>query len=407
MLSSCTSTAKEAKHVDPKVLAVSSGDSIQEALNVAKSGDVVLIDSGTYSGDLVVTTPDITIRGEDRNNVIIDGKNKQDNGIVVAANGVRVENLTVQSFRTNGILFQGGYESTDQKGTTPEVLDRYQIQFVNALSNGLYGIYAFASENGTISNTYSSGNADAGIYVGQCKPCSTLIFENKAESNGIGIQGANASQELYIFSNDFSNNRTGIQFLSETKEKKAPQESVYIVANNASNNNNANAPSTKPELFGFGIMIAGGNDNFIQSNRTSNNDVIGIALVENADFLPSNNTFENNISRDNGVPFGFDIGYIISGRPDVMSMGNCFVGNSFSSSSIDKIEILLPCDGAGPGPFKSQPLKKINIPPAPDYTTVGIVQQTQANKAGKIDLMPKKLVKISKPDLSNLSAPAG
>ncbi|HQZ14383.1 MAG TPA: right-handed parallel beta-helix repeat-containing protein [Acidimicrobiia bacterium] len=406
ILSSCSSTTKETKNTNPKVLAVSSGDSIQEVIDAAQSGDVVLIDSGTYTGDIVVTTPDITIRGEDRNDVIIDGKYKQDNGIVVAANGVRVENLTVQSFKTNGILFQGGYEIDDQKDSTPEVLDRYQIQHVNALSNGLYGIYAFASKNGVINNTYSSGNADAGIYIGQCKPCNTLVYQNVAEINGIGMQGANASQELYIYANDFSNNRTGIQFLSETKEKKAPQEAVYVVSNKANDNNQALAPATNPDLFGFGIVISGGNDNFIQSNLTKNNARAGIMLVENGTFLPNNNTFENNLSRENGVPFGFDIAYLISGRPDVMSLGNCFQTNSFSSSSIDKIESVLPCTGSAPGPFKSQPLKAFAIPVAPSYETVAPTQLSNENKPGDIDGIPKKLIAIAKPDLSGLSVPS-
>ena len=56
ILSSCSSTTKETKNTNPKVLAVSSGDSIQEVIDAAQSGDVVLIDSGTYAGDIVVTT---------------------------------------------------------------------------------------------------------------------------------------------------------------------------------------------------------------------------------------------------------------------------------------------------------------------------------------------------------------
>jgi len=89
----------------------------------------------------------------------------------------------------------------------------------------------------------------------------------------------------------------------------------------------------------------------------------------------------------------------------VMSMGNCFAGNSFSSSSIDKIEATLPCTGAAPGPFKSQPLKSFDIPPAPGYETLGVIQQSQENKPGEIDAIPKKLVKIAKPDLSGLAVP--
>lgn len=129
-------------------------------------------------------------------------------------------------------------------------------------------------------------------------------------------------------------------------------------------------------------------------------------LVENGTFLPNNNTFENNLSRENGVPFGFDIAYLISGRPDVMSLGNCFQTNSFSSSSIDKIESVLPCKGSAPGPFKSQPLKAFAIPVAPSYETVAPTQLSNENKPGDIDGIPKKLIAIAKPDLSGLSVPS-
>ena len=403
-LSSCTK-AKIATP-DPKVLSVKSGNSIQEVIDAAIPGDMVLIEAGTYKGDIVVTTENITIRGEDRNNVIIDGKFKQDNGIIVAANGVRIENLTVQAFKTNGILVQGGYDSgeTSEKSSS-DIVEKYVVQYVNALNNGLYGIYAFSATDGNISNTYTKANADAGIYIGQCKPCRALVYKNEAELNGIGFQGANASEELYVFSNIFSNNRTGIHLLSETKETKSPQESVVVSANLVSENNANGAPTTTPDLYGFGIIVAGGNDNLIEKNRADKNVQVGIILVENGEFLPNGNSFKENEARENGVPFGFDLAYIITGRPDVMSLGNCFEGNSYSSSSIDEIESVLTCEGAAPGPFKSQPLKDFQVPAAPDYKSIAIETQTKENMSDPLDKLPGQLKSITKPDLSTLVTP--
>lgn len=399
------SCSSEKKVSLPKRISVKAGASIQKAIDKASPGDLIILETGTYNGDVVVSTNDLTIRGKDRNNTIIDGKYKQDNGFIIAANGVRIENLTVQKFRTNGILFQGGYESDTTNTSTPDVLDRYKVQYVNALNNGLYGIYAFSSKNGVIANTYTKANADAGIYIGQCKPCNALVTGNIAEDNGLGFQGANASKELYIFTNNFSNNRAGIHLLSETKETKSPQEGVVVKGNLASKNNNDSAPTTTPDLYGFGIVIAGGNDNIVENNRTEENIQVGIALVENNAFLPSNNSFKGNFSRNNGSPFGFDLAYLISGRPDVMSLGNCFENNSYSSSSIDKIQTVLPCTGAAPGPFKSQPLKNFKVPDAPSYDSISVATLNQENMK-KINSIPGKLKKISKPDLSQIGVPS-
>lgn len=409
LVAACSSGGGKASSRAPKVVRVASGNSIQVAVNKSVPGDVILIAAGTYSGEVVVQTNDITLRGADRNDVIIDGNYEQDNGIIVAANGVRVQNLTVQKFRTNGVLVQGGYDSGDASAqSSSATLARYSVEYVNALNNGLYGIYAFSSTDGTIANTYTAANADAGIYVGQCKPCRSVVHDNDADTNGIGYQGANASKDISVYSNTFSNNRTGIHVLSETKELKSPQEDVVVASNIVNDNNNANAPTTTPELFGFGIVVAGGTNNVIENNRVDSNDQVGIALVEQHDFLPSGNTFRGNNATGNGSLSGFDLAFTISGRPDVMSLGNCFANNTFATSTINNIESVLPCTGAAPGPFASTALKDFTPPAAPDYSKVGIGTQTHAqmtNNPKELLVLPKRLTRISQPDLTNLAVP--
>ena len=63
---------------------------------------------------VTVTTPYLTIRGEDRNRVILDGEFMLENGIqIYDTNGVSVENLTVRNFSLNGVYWNGslGYLS--------------------------------------------------------------------------------------------------------------------------------------------------------------------------------------------------------------------------------------------------------------------------------------------------------
>ena len=74
---------------------------IQAAVDAADPGDLVLIDRGVYKESVSVGTPGLTLRGVDRNEVIIDGEFERANGVqVLFTDGVVVENMTS---RTNTI----------------------------------------------------------------------------------------------------------------------------------------------------------------------------------------------------------------------------------------------------------------------------------------------------------------
>jgi len=126
---------------------------IQAAVDDARPGDTVLIAGGTYNEAVKVTTDGIVIRGEDRNKVVLDGEHRLANGVYVAADGVRVENLTVRSYTQNGVVFNGidaasggdGVDPGITYGTDNRALNGYEVRYVTTYNNGLYGIYAFAS----------------------------------------------------------------------------------------------------------------------------------------------------------------------------------------------------------------------------------------------------------------------
>ena len=76
---------------------------IQAAVDAAAPGDLVLIDRGTYREQVEVTTPGLTLRGVDRNDVVIDGEFQRPNGVsVLFADGVAVENMTAINNTSNG-----------------------------------------------------------------------------------------------------------------------------------------------------------------------------------------------------------------------------------------------------------------------------------------------------------------
>src|SRR5262249_36984757 len=80
---------------------------IQTAVDAADPGDLVLVEKGSYVESVFVTTPSITIRGVDRNEVILDGKFTLGTGVMVAANAVAVENMTARNFTLNGFYWTG------------------------------------------------------------------------------------------------------------------------------------------------------------------------------------------------------------------------------------------------------------------------------------------------------------
>ena len=123
---------------------------IQEAVDAAVEGDLILIAPGTYNEAVQVTTNNIIIRGLDRNTVVLDGNFELDNGIrVVGANGVALENMTAMNYTKNGFFWTG--------------VTGFRGDYLTAWRNGDYGVYVFDSVGGVIDHSYGAGSPDAGV----------------------------------------------------------------------------------------------------------------------------------------------------------------------------------------------------------------------------------------------------
>jgi hypothetical protein len=339
---------------------------IQAGIDDARPGDLVLIDAGTYSEQVVVKTPGITIRGVELNDVVLDGKDSLGDGITVTADGVTVENLTVHGYTFNGVIFNGvGTDPYATYGTGADVLDGYRVRFVTAYNNGLYGIYAFSSRNGEIANSFVSGHPDSGIYVGQCKPCNVVIHDVVSERNAIGYYGTNASGGVYLVNSVFRRNRLGITPNSQQVETLAPQVETVVAGNLVIDNDDPDTPEVPRGFFGGGIVVGGGTKDLILRNRVEGHDGYGIGLVSLNPFEPRDNRVEGNVLSDNTI----DLYYGPSDSPGDAG-GNCFTANTFSTSSPPDVEAALPCEGAATVPV---PLPVPDLPVAPvgtDYRSM-------------------------------------
>ena len=334
---------------------------IQGAVDAAVEGDLILIAPGTYTEAVQVTTNNIIIRGLDRNTVILDGNFELDNGIrVVGANGVALENMTAMNYTKNGFFWTG--------------VTGYRGDYLTAWRNGDYGVYVFDSVGGVIDNSYGGGSPDAGVYIGECFPCDSLIRNFVAEHNGLGYSGTNAGGNLVITGSIFRNNRAGIVPNSGSYELCYPQRKTTIIGNWVYSNNQADTPAIDVAILamGNGILSAGGVQNIIERNRVWDHNKTGIGLVpfleeDPNDEMPAksawdmscadskkltpvqpaggilwdsqDNTVRNNVLEDNRRA---DIA-VGSAGTDLWTLGNCFEGNTFTTSAPLDLETLAPC----------------------------------------------------------------
>jgi hypothetical protein len=315
---------------------------IQAGVDKAKPGDLVLVAPGIYKEAVFVRTERVVVRGTDRNNVVLDGGDKLENGFTVSANGVAIENLTVHNFLINGVVFTKKYEDdADSLSAEDVVLKGYRASYITAYNNGLYGLYAFFARDGQLDNSYVSGNPDGGIYIGQCKPCNAVITNIVGERNSIGFLGTNASGNLSVINSVWRKNKVGMLPQSEDSELLAPQKDVLLAGNLVEDNNGGEAPDYKS--WGYGVVIGGGQNDMVFRNQIRGHKTAGVLITDLAKYLPTSNSIRDNTLSANGV----DLSYGASGgKTGTWASGlNCFEQNRFASSSPAEIEKVLPCDG--------------------------------------------------------------
>ena len=366
-------------------------ETIQDAVDAAAPGDLILISAGVYNEAVNVVTDDLTIRGVDRNEVILDGKFELDSGIrVLGAGGVAIENMTARNYTFNGFFWTG--------------VDGYRGSYLTAIRNGDYGLYAFDSVRGLFEHSYASGSPDAGFYIGQCYPCDAVVDDVHGEHNGLGYSGTNAGGNLLIVNSRFNNNRAGIVPNSGSYELCYPQRESTMVGNVVYSNNQADTPAVGNALLamGNGILVAGGVGNTISRNRVWDHDLSGIGLVpfpeeralddqpprdewdtpcaETKDdpvssapaelqiWDPYENSVTDNVVEDSRLA-DIAVGTISS---DPAALGNCFAGNTFTTSAPTDLEALAPCDGEGAGDWTAGAVDLAALIAASEETPAGV-----------------------------------
>jgi hypothetical protein len=315
---------------------------IQAAVAAAAAGDTILVDRGTYPGGIVVPASKtrLTIRGVDRNAVVFDGADTQDDAIDVHADGVTLQNLSAHNFRKNAFYWDGVTGFTGSYLTVWNVLG--------------YGIYAEDSSDGLVEHDYVSGAADAAYYIGECNPCRTTIRHVVARLSAVGYSGTNASGELTIRDSHWDRNGAGILPNSFANEADPPQQNALIVGDTVTGSGRARVPLNTPlaGYYGIGIGIAGGNGNRVLRNTISGSRRFGVAVFSTPYevpggpspppsqrlWRPKGNSVRANVVRGSGVA---DLAL-----SRTAAAGNCFRANRSAKTVPARLQ-RRPCRSAG------------------------------------------------------------
>jgi hypothetical protein len=392
-------------------------ETIQAAVDAASPGDLVLIEAGVYEEAVDVETDELTIRGLDRNEVVLDGGFELENGVRVFADGVAVENMTARNFTTNGFYWTG--------------VTGYRGSYLTSYRNGDYGVYAFDSVQGQLEHIHASGSPDAGIYIGQCYPCDAVVTDVISQHNGLGYSGTNAGGNLLIVDSTWRNNRAGIVPNSGSYELCYPQRDNVIMGNLVYDNNQPDTPAIDVALLamGNGILLAGGNRNLVERNLVFDHERTGIGLVpfpeeEASDVMPDREDWDAPCSETRDVVPDPDpdvlglvlwdshenrvVGNVLEGndlvdigvgslQPELAGLDNCFADNEHATSAPRAIEDLAPCDGEpasdawGRGVLDLGALIAEERPPSVDYEEADIPDpgdQPQMPDAGTAPARP-------------------
>jgi hypothetical protein len=324
---------------------------IQSAVDAANAGDWILVGPGDYHetadeagppvnpqqgqmGGVYINKSGITLRGMNRNSVIVDGTNPGAtacssapadqnygalgsdgnpvgrNGILIwEANDVTVDNLTVCNFMAgtgasgNQVWWNGG-DGSGQIG-----LSGYWGSYLTATSSFLgnettaaeYGIFASnAAGPATLNQLYANNMNDSGTYVGAClQQCNVILNHLWMENNALGYSGTNSGGRIVIKNSQFDNNQDGLDTNTQViGDPPAPQNGAcpgggvsaiththscwVFIHNYVHDNNNPYTPaagSAAAGPIGTGMTISGGRTDTVMDNTFANNGAWGILFV--------------------------------------------------------------------------------------------------------------------------------
>ena len=203
--------------------------SIQKAINAATGKDTIRVKKGQYREGVQIAGKrydGLKLLGDRRHpdRVILNGKGLKGGD---AQNAVLINNsddVTVQGFHARN------YRANCFFATN---LSDYVLDRLVAERCGVYGVYAFNSKGGRMTNSEAYYNPDSGFYVGQTPPQKgrkkrTLVKNVTSWGNVLGFSGTNMRYTTITKSRWYNNGAGIVPNTLDSEKYYPPTENVIV-----------------------------------------------------------------------------------------------------------------------------------------------------------------------------------
>ena len=289
-----------------QTITVKAGESIQAAVDHARSGDTIEVMPGIYKEEVKIDIDNITLRGisaqspatGEVSRPVFDGEGKLSDGVLATGSNFRIENFDLRNYVANGVVTQHARNVT--------------FRNLNIDKTGLYGVYPVSCTGVTIDHCVATGIADAALYVGQSRDI--VVRDSEAHDNVTGIEIENSVNA--VVENNYVHDNTGgiLVFILPNNVSKVGHNCIVrnnrVIDNNHSNFGNPNSiVSNVPP--GTGVLVMAADNNEVTANEIRGNDCYGVAVFSlevsfpkgtafDVGPIPENNWIHDNTYSDNG-----------------------------------------------------------------------------------------------------------
>lgn len=260
-----------------RVEAAQGAAALQEALILAKPGDVIEMGEGrfTLTDGLSLDVDGVTLRGMGMDRTVLDftGQQGTGEGLLVTSDNVTLRDFAVENPRGDGIK---------SKGADMIVYSGIRVEWTGGPkeTNGAYGIYPVESTGVLVVNSRVSGASDAGIYVGQSRDIT--VRENIVTFNVAGIEIENSRNAL-VTSNIASRNTGGLLVFDLPGLPVMGGGNVILRDNVVKDNDTPNfAPKgniVASVRRGTGVLVMANDGVLIEANAFENNPTAHVMVV--------------------------------------------------------------------------------------------------------------------------------
>ncbi|MEA1895315.1 MAG: NosD domain-containing protein [Euryarchaeota archaeon] len=283
---------------------------IQAAVDAAAAGDAIYVYGGSYTENVDVDTPLITLEGVGADVVIVTAADSDDHVFEVTADRVNLSCFTVTGATDNwkaGIRLRNANYCNISKNNVSNnrngilmdsCSDNNMLESNTASNNGCHGIYQYSSDNNTFRNNTANSNSEYGINLWDSS--NNTLTNNKMSGNNhnFGIHGYRLPHYLQNIDTSNKVDEAPVYFWVDRQNQQIPDDAGYVGIVNSTNITVRDLALTNN---GEGVLFAYTKNSMIENITTSNN-WRGIKL-----WGSSNNTLTNNTANSNNY-YGIHVG---------------------------------------------------------------------------------------------------